>query len=519
MPTLTIPADSPLANLMLNKRFSRTVVIAFTFVIVTAALIWHERVRVAGLVPMMGREEEKPPGLYPFTTTSSFFPVSINPKGKTTEELCASFPKHLLETIQPVLKMGHGESLAKIGGQLDSVSACFGNDDLLIVSDLEETIRDYHVIDILADLPAGYYSDEPDFQHYLWQKEMKANGTLDKDKEATARISGWNLDKYKFLPMVERAWKSKPNKDFYFFFETDTYVFWDNTFRFLQTFDPETPLYMGSPSPGRHDPKKNDVKTWFANGGEGFVLSRGAIKALLHRKVGSDGRYLDPPLTEKWLPSLKGECCGDSLMGWAMWNVSVPLSGYWPLFNPHPLHRIPYSDPYWCQPVMALHKSTPEDMVDVWRWEFGQRQLDRPTTYADLWNFRHPGKPEVKENWDNGDWDSWVAPPDAAVDSFDACKTYCQEHDDCMQFNWRGRDEQKCLLTRTIQSGKARQPEKMKELEEKDDAGNVIPTPPDRKPRWTDFKAGWMPDRIDKWRESRDCSTVQWVGPSIERIF
>lgn len=131
---------------------------------------------------------------------------------------------------------------------------------------------------------------------------------------------------------------------------------------------------MGSPSPGRHDPKK-DIKTWFANGGPGFVLSRGAIRELLRRKAGPSGQYLEPSLTEKWLPLLKPECCGDSVVGWALWNVSVPLQGYWPMFNPHPLHGIPFSDLYWCQPVLTLHKTAPEDMVDLWKWEFGRREL------------------------------------------------------------------------------------------------------------------------------------------------
>lgn len=161
---------------------------------------------------------------------------------------------------------------------------------------------------------------------------------------------------------------------------SDSYVFWDNAFRFLQTFDPDQPIYMGSPSPGRFDSKRN-IKTWFANGGPGYVLSRAAIKALLHRETSPHGQYIDPPLTEKWLPLLRGECCGDSVVGWTLWNASIALQGYWPMFNPHPLHGIPYSDRYWCQPVLTLHKTSPKDMVDVWRWEFGQRQHSVRVTF------------------------------------------------------------------------------------------------------------------------------------------
>ncbi|CAM1509026.1 Fc.00g027650.m01.CDS01 [Cosmosporella sp. VM-42] len=518
---------------ILTKRFLRIALISLTFVLFTGALVWHNQSRVAALLTNLRwmeqqeqertevknevvLEKEKIPEFYPFTTTSSFFPVQIDPTDKTTEELCATFPKYLLETIQPVLKMGHGENAAKVEAQFDSVSACFSKDDLLVFSDLDEKVRGHDVIDILADLPVDYYENS-DFQNYIWQKEMKANGTL-KEKEAAKRIDGWILDKYKFLPMVERAWKMKPNKPFYFFFETDTYVFWDNAFRFLQTFDPDVPIYMGSPSPGRFD-EQTDIETWFANGGPGFVLSRGAIKALLHRRIGPSGQYLDPPLTEKWLELLKGECCGDSALGWALWNASVPLQGYWPMFNPHPLHSIPYSDSYWCQPALTLHKTLPSEMVDLWRWEFGRRQLGRPLVYEDLWEFQHPGKPEALEHWDNGDWDGWLAAEDANIDSFEACAKLCEENNKCIQWNWRGRDDKKCLLMGTIRYGKARAPEVIKEPEQKDEQGNVIPPPKDRKDRWIDFKAGWVTERVRGWRKSKDCSVVQWVGPSITRIF
>jgi hypothetical protein len=139
--------------------------------------------------------------------------------------------------------------------------------------------------------------------------------------------------------------------------------------------------------------------------------------------------------------------------------------------------------------------------------------------YSDVWRFHHPGDRKVADNWDNGKWDFWVAPPEAKIDSFDACGSYCSDNDECLQFNWRGRDEQKCVLSKSFRVGDAREPEKIIEPEVKDDKGNVIPPPPDRKDRWVNFKSGWMTDRIEQWRNKRNCSEVQWVGPSIKRIF
>jgi hypothetical protein len=174
--------------------------------------------------------------------------------------------------------------------------------------------------------------------------------------------------------VIERTWALRPNKRFYFFYESDTYVVWDNVFRFLDNLDADTPLYMGSPSPGRQGP--TGEVTWFANGGPGFILSRGAVRKLLARQVGKTGDYLEAPLNYRWLDLLRTDPCGDSVLGWALVHAGVQLSGFWPLFNPHPLHNIPFSSKQWCQPVLTLHKTKPEDMVELWRWEHERRERD-----------------------------------------------------------------------------------------------------------------------------------------------
>ncbi|POR35551.1 Uncharacterized protein TPAR_04251 [Tolypocladium paradoxum] len=517
MALLPSPPDPSRIARLLNKPLIRIAVATLSFIILVYLVLTSRDGGVSVALSLLSYRETLE--VYHFSTTSSFQPVSVNPASKTKEELCEAFPKHLINYVQPVLKMGHSEDRAKIEAHLDSVLACFGKDDLLIMSDLDDTIREHKIVDALADLPQSYYdlSKNRDFQNYMWQKEMRDNGTLHgEDPTVTKPIDGWVIDKYKFLPMVERAWMTKPDKPFYFFLEADTYVFWDNVFRFLQTFDPDVTVYMGSPSPGRHDERRG-ITTWFANGGPGFVLSRGAMKALLHRESGSNGQYIEPPIAEKWLSLLADECCGDSVMGWALWNVSVGLQGYWPMFNPHPLHGIPFSDPYWCQPVLTLHKTTPNDTVDLWRWEFGQRRLHRPLLYSDLWHFRHPGEPGVLENWDNGDWDSWRPPPTAEVDSFESCERFCRKEDQCVQWNWRGGNDKTCILMRSIRYGQAREPEMIPEKR----GAKPEEILSDEKPRgnWVDYKSGWVEERIHKWREERRCKEAHWVGPSVTRIF
>lgn len=142
---------------------------------------------------------------------------------------------------------------------------------------------------------------------------------------------------------------------------------WDNLFRFLDQFDPAFPLYLGSPSPGAA--LEDEKKVWFAYGGAGFVLSRGAMDKLLQRKVGIQGMFMQPTLSQEYMPLIAGDCCGDSALGLVLYNKGVLLSGLWPMFNAHSLQGVPFGDRHWCQPVISMHKSLMTDMKGLAKWE------------------------------------------------------------------------------------------------------------------------------------------------------
>lgn len=87
------------------------------------------------------------------------------------------------------------------------------------------------------------------------------------------------------------------------------------------------------------------------------------------------GEYLGSKFTENHWGDVLTDCCGDSVLGWALWQEQVRISGVWPSMNPHPLHGVPFSDQHWCQPVMSMHKVHEKDMVDLWRWEWAHRDF------------------------------------------------------------------------------------------------------------------------------------------------
>lgn len=147
------------------------------------------------------------------------------------------------------------------------------------------------------------------------------------DRQITGK-QGWELDKFKFLLSISRAWRMRPERRWYVFYEGDTFVVWDNVFRMLSNFDPDVPQYFGSPSPGRED---NGERTWFANGGPGYIISRAAMRSLVENDYDkSTGEYLGSKLTEQHWGDVLTDCCGDSVLGWSLWQAGVPLKGIWP---------------------------------------------------------------------------------------------------------------------------------------------------------------------------------------------
>lgn len=351
-------ASQGVSPLKMLPRISRSKWIAITL-LVTALLLFgllrrlsSNPFRAATKQASTKAETDTGPDYWGWETSTRFrTPHAIDPNA-TSDDVCASFPTDILPRIQIVLKTGATEPADRIETHLSSVTRCIFN--LLIVSDREAVLHGHRVHDVLADLPASTRAETKDFEAY--DAIHRGDGHI-------GGAAGWKLDRFKFLPMIERAKQTNPSADWFVFLETDTYFVWDNLFRLLDQFDPSVPMYMGSPAPGRKLP--NGEKVWFAYGGAGIILSKAAVDKL----VNSWWQFFQPSLSLQHHEEFNSDCCGDSVLGSVLYEKGVTLSGLWPMFNPHPLHGIPFDEVQWCQPVITTHKTRLEDMAGLAEWE------------------------------------------------------------------------------------------------------------------------------------------------------
>ncbi|KAF2000879.1 glycosyltransferase family 31 protein [Amniculicola lignicola CBS 123094] len=357
------------------------------------------------------------PSPYYQKSTKSFFPPLKRPASNVDPDYCEGFPEHLLADIQIVLKTGAADS-TKNKAHLSTVASCISN--LLVVSDHAEKIGDRQVIDILAELPASYTVNNTDFEAYAAHKKAHAEGD-----EVNYSMAGWKLDRFKFLPMVDKAYAVNPKAKWYVFLESDVYFFWDTLFRLVDQMDPKEPHYLGAPVPGSDNRK-------FAYGGAGFVLSQGLMEKLIPSKAVTDRlsvRY------EQWA---RDDCCGDAVLAYAVLNsTGTRLEALYPTFSGDELKNIKVDRDRWCVPLLSLHRVNPEQMEALWKWERTRPFTPKPFVYSSLLAYTHSHLRDgpAREFWDNL---SQLPVPNErpAHRSAEMCGSECSNDPHCLQYSY-----------------------------------------------------------------------------------
>jgi hypothetical protein len=207
------------------------------------------------------------------------------------------------------------------------------------------------------------------FKPYLQQEDYESRQNYAEMSnvpgDAAGPAGGWKLDKYKFLPIVQHAGLNKPDAKWYIFMEDDSYIFLPNLLRHLERFDYKDSWYLGSLAWIHGD--------YFAHGGSGFALSRGAWEQ-------SFGK--DPKIVDKFQAFTEEHGCGDHILGHVLKEYGVQFGETYDEarfrygFNPESHWSTWFEQANWCSPVYSWHHTHGKDVARFYNleqsWDFEQ---------------------------------------------------------------------------------------------------------------------------------------------------
>jgi len=275
-----------------------------------------------------------------------------------------------------VLKTGATELFQRIPAQLLTLARCAPN--FMVFSDVEQDIGSQHIHSALDSVSDEYKDTHEDFQFYRRLKNAQARHE-DLSVIGKGTESGWNLDKWKNIPMLHNVYHTHPKMKWFVFIDADTYLGWTNLLQLLSTLDPEEPLYFGS--------SYVYGNVTFAQGGTGYVISAAAARAFEETR--------DEEHVKRWEDITAGACCGDVMLAIAMLDAGVNVTAAWPLVNSDPPWMFEWSERVWCTPPVTWHHVRPDEVQALWEFEMD-------------WAEQNKGQEEVGDNsrsfWKCKDW-------------------------------------------------------------------------------------------------------------------
>ncbi|KAI9733620.1 MAG: hypothetical protein M1834_003222 [Cirrosporium novae-zelandiae] len=375
--------------------------------------------------------------------------------------VCSEFPG--ADDIMVIMKTGATEAYRKVPTHFLTTFRCTPH--VAIYSDLEQDLGPYHIYDALAQVDDEIKRTNPDFEHYHKLQQFKGPDSQWIKEEIWDYQEAWNLDKWKFLPILNEAWKTMPDAKWFVFIEADTYLVWSNLLQWLQQFDPTVPYYIGCLNYITDQP--------FAHGGSGYVLSNAALRIVTEHMVGRTQRYNEMTARE-W--------AGDFVMAKVLEEVNITLLSSWPSFQGETPSSLDYTRRQYCHPVMTYHHMSSEDLTSMWHFE--QDWIKRNSSpslmrHGDVFN--HLIEPSLSSkilDWDNlsHDWQPTLSPKH----TLEACRAACQDQPNCIQYLF---SPKRCRLGKDIRLGKPQEEYKR------------------------GYVAGWMMERVEEFKKRMEPCT------------
>ena len=343
----------------------------------------------------------------------------------------------------------------------------------VLYSDVDEQLsQGVQAIDVLANVTDTIRQYSP-LAHEIYQKQQAVNPSNNYYEQAglpgdavSSKVGsdgnpdGWVLDRYKFLPMLSHAWEHWQDVKFYVYIEDDTYIFWSNLMRHLQTLSPSEVAYFGAFS--------GEGNATFAQGGSGIIFTHGLMKAVF------EGDSV--PTLEQYGNLTMNACCGDMVLGEILREYGVQVNrGTWGTlsFRPEPPWRTGFDGRGWCLPIFTFHHVHQRDMamlnvLERKLFSIGKEEVLFRDVYMEV--IAPYLDQDEMSNWDNfaTQWTSTPGQPfaqgwpiamgleglnsTAAYESKQGCWEACLALESCLSWRYA---EQSCALDSTVIWGRA----------------------------------------------------------------
>jgi hypothetical protein len=294
-----------------------------------------------------------------------------------SDELKCQNLKGANETLV-IMRTGSTELAAKLSVHLDTTLQCFPH--TIVFSDSAETFNGHQVLDALESVSDTVKETNEDFELYrrlrdgrqvLESDELhgQPNETLLESLSGHTENPGWKLDKWKFLPMVNRTFAEYPDTagiKWYVFMEADSYIVWPTLPDHLATLDHTKPYYSGSAA------YIDNVA--FAHGGSTFIVSPPAMRSVTEY-YNAHKEEVEGTTNSHW--------AGDCVLAMYFAESGTPLTGAWPNFQGEHPGSVAYmesdsqqwSSDLWCAPAVSYHHVDPSTIKDMWNFEQEQISL------------------------------------------------------------------------------------------------------------------------------------------------
>lgn len=273
-----------------------------------------------------------------------------------------------------------------------------------LYSDRPGMIAGYEVIDILAGMPRDVLNSH-ELIKYRIMRQMQDEAWM-WGAEDISMAEGWNMDRFKNVPMMLHAYKNAPpNTKWFIMIDDDTHILSSNIAKYLSTLESSHPYYIGSAAQAG--------SYTFAHGGSGVIFSRGALDKLF----GPDAAKPQDELMDEYArKALYVSPFGDlmaSLILSEKANVFVNTEDKnadkakldmfkhgRDMFQGETVSSTWLNVYNWCYPLGTFHHERPQELELLWEWEQTRAKNSDYLTYYDLYrDFILPYIAEEVPDW------------------------------------------------------------------------------------------------------------------------